>query len=190
MAMKKLFAILLGCLMVLPMAACGQAKTDQLTPEQVLKKLQNHLPQNVMENLPEFSEMDDLEGMENGEVLYYWRKKLDETNDVTHKVEVELNSDGAVQRFSYKSYFFEPEGNPVTQDEALALVQAFAVDFIAEAETLTFQNKTLPNHTLYDSGNVEPWVAIEGEKAHVIFVNLRLGYVTHYSVDNASFYMN
>ncbi|WHY84666.1 hypothetical protein QNH39_18690 [Neobacillus novalis] len=191
--MKKYNIILLIGVLGIVLCACGQKSSDikpekstkttsaaetlvkiekvEITKETVFSKLKNYLPQNVLDNMPNFKD----EGLDNKETLYLWSKYEPNSDNFIHKIEFVFNENGFKQ-YHYKNYSFDLKENKISKDAAEKMVENFAKDFINDGNQLSFVNKPAYD-SLYEKDVVESWVAEKNNKEYIIMVNLRYGYV-------------
>lgn len=190
---KKFNIMLLICILGVVLGACGQKSSDikpekstkttsaaetqvktekvEITKEAVLSKLKNYLPQNVLDNIPNFKD----EGLDNEKTLYLWSKNEPKSDNFIHKIEFVFNENGFKQ-YHYKNYSFDLKENKISKNAAKKMVENFAKDFISGGDQLSFVNKPAYD-SLYEKDVVESWVAEKNNKEYIIMVNLRYGYV-------------
>lgn len=194
--------MLLICVIGIVLGACGQESSDikpekstkpasaaetpvktkkvVISKEAVFSKLKNYLPQNVIDNMPNFKD----EGLDNEETLYLWSKNEPNSDNFIHKIEFVFNKNG-LKQYHYKNYSFDLKENKISKDVAKKMVEDFAKDFIGDGDQLSFVNKPAYD-SLYEKDVVESWVAEKNNKEYIVMVNLVNGYVEFFTTEDKS----
>ncbi|WHY86742.1 hypothetical protein QNH39_02370 [Neobacillus novalis] len=152
---------------------------DDISKETVFSELKKYLPQNVLDNMPNFRQ-EDL----NESTLYLWSKKEPNSDNFIHKIEVIFNENGFKQ-YHYKNYSFDLKENKISKDVANKMVENFAKSFISDGDQLSFVNKPAWD-SLYEKDVVESWVSEKDNKEYIVMVNLSYGYVEFFTIQDKS----
>ena len=160
-----------------------QAKKEKIliSKKAVFSKLKKYLPQNVLNNMPDFKQLDS--------TTYFWSKTEPNSDNFIHKMTVSFDKNG-LTRYEYKNYSFTLKKNKISKAVAKKMVTNFAKDFINDGNKLSFVNKpALEVHLVdrfYEKGVVESWIAEKNNKKYIVMVNLRYGYIQVFGTEDIS----
>lgn len=202
--MKKVHLIFLIFVIGIVLCACGQKSSEEMeknpektTPttsteetssqsqkiefskEIVSKKLKRYIPQNVLNDMPDFKKEE-----QNDKTLFLWSKSEANSDNFIHKVEFVFNKNG-IKQYHYQNYSFNLKKNHISKNDAAKMVKNFAKDFINDGELLTFVNKPAYD-SLYEKNVVESWVSEKNNQEYIVMVNLNYGYIEFFTVQDKS----
>lgn len=207
MKKKKYYLVLL--MLVFAVVFCGctdqsdstAQQNEESTPSSVSTEKENNKSNNyedftdklVKNNLLPSSIIDDMDDNrkdinDDGSVLYIWSSWDKEKNDYKHNIQLVVENN-KITDYKYKNYYFDDsaQSKPIAKKEAADMATKFYQTFINKDDSLVFENDPKKQiEDMYDPGHVETWSAKFNGHDYYIVVDLDLGGVTLFSVNENS----